>query len=94
MHSTHLCVIAAKCVKIMKYVMKRFGSLWWKPCTSLVRRKFRKMIPSSPSPINRIILVHPHFYLFMLLMVSYTILITVFHLYDIRLVIQAVPGKF
>lgn len=64
---------------------------------SLLRRKVRHfqvvIMSSSPGMLNRIVTLHPQFYLFMLLMISYTILITVFHLYDIRLIIQAIPGE-
>ena len=42
---------------------------------------------------HRMVVMHPQFFLVVLLMVSYTILITLFHIFDIRLIIQAVPSK-
>ena len=42
---------------------------------------------------HRMVVMHPQFFLVVLLMVSYTILITLFHIFDIRLIIQAVPSE-
>lgn len=73
-------------------MMFHFGFLW-KPLGSW-RRKLRGPCSSTTTGmINRQITIHPQFYLFLLFMISYTLLITVFHFYDIRLIIQAVPSK-
>ena len=63
----------------------------WKPFGSLRRKRIFR---GSPRIWYRNMTSHPQFYLFLLFMISYTVLITVFHVYDIRLVIQAVPSKY
>ena len=63
----------------------------WKPFGSL-RRKIR-VFGTPPGMLTRNVTIHPQFYVFLLFMISYTVLITVFHIYDIRLIIQAVPSK-
>lgn len=75
--------------KVCNFVCKPFSSIWNK-----TRRRVRplEIMGSSPGMLNRIVTLHPHFYLFMLLMISYTILITVFHMFDIRLIIQTMPS--
>ena len=67
-----------------------FGFLW-KPFGSLRRKRIFR---ASPRIWYRNMTSHPQFYLFLVFMISYTVLITVFHVYDIRLVIQAVPSKY
>ncbi len=38
--------------------------------------------------------VHPYYILLILFTIAYTILISVFHLYDIRLIIEAMPSNY
>ena len=76
-------------LSMVRAIFRKPLAYFWRKSRLTVLKKIGGEIIS-----HRMVVMHPQFFLVVLLMVSYTILITLFHIFDIRLIIQAVPSEF